>query len=200
MIRVIHSFGVRTNPIGGSSPIAGNIPSLAGDGSSANPPPDMILTWKVLHWTSIQVPNQDGFDGNIINTQSSPLFKNANLHHKEIIIKAMPISAFLVNDVFNADLDAITIYRGINTLENLNKPAIQALLTFLRECITSRLVNYTGTVTPSSVFMEATPPSAHIWGLKKCNTTFPNIYTPRQDPAPASAPTAFLTDINLNIF
>ena len=37
-IRFLHSFGVGTNPIGVSSPISGNILSLAGNGSSDNPP------------------------------------------------------------------------------------------------------------------------------------------------------------------
>ena len=37
-IRVLHSFGVGTNPIGGSFTIVINIISLVGDGSSANPP------------------------------------------------------------------------------------------------------------------------------------------------------------------
>ena len=41
-IRVLHSFGVGTNPIGGYSPIAGKILSLLVDDSSANPPQDMV--------------------------------------------------------------------------------------------------------------------------------------------------------------
>ena len=42
-IWVLHSFVVGTNPIGGSSPISGNILSLVGDVSSAKPPQDMVL-------------------------------------------------------------------------------------------------------------------------------------------------------------
>ena len=52
-IRVLHSFGVGTNPIGGSSTIAGKIISLAGDGSSANPPQAMVFPKEVFHKTSI---------------------------------------------------------------------------------------------------------------------------------------------------
>ena len=42
-IRVVHSFGVETNPIGGSFPIAGKILSLVVDGSSYNPPHSMVF-------------------------------------------------------------------------------------------------------------------------------------------------------------
>ena len=88
----------------------------------------------------------------------------------------------------------------INTLENLAKPAIQALLTFLRGCITSRLVKDTGTFIPSSVFMGSTPPSDFTWVLNKFNITFPTLCTPDQDPGPDSAQPAVSPDINLNLF
>ena len=78
----------------------------------------------------------------------------------------MPICAFLVYDGFDADLDAITIYRRITTLPDLSKPVVQALLTFLCGYMTIRLVNYTGTFIPSSVFKGSTPPGVHTWGLK----------------------------------
>ena len=42
-IRVLHSFGVGTNPIGGSSSIAGNILYLVGNGFSANPSQGIVL-------------------------------------------------------------------------------------------------------------------------------------------------------------
>ena len=48
-IRVLHYFGVGTNPIGGSSPISGNIIFLVGNGSSENPPQAMVLPREVLH-------------------------------------------------------------------------------------------------------------------------------------------------------
>ena len=129
-----------------------------------------------------------------------PLFKNSNLHHEEIIIKAVPISPFLVYDGLNADLDAIAIYRRIKTLENLNKPAIQALLTFICECTTRQLVDYTGNFIPPSVFVEPSPPAASKGGLNKFNTTLPTLCTPRQEPGPASARPAAFPDINLNLF
>ena len=46
--------------------------------------------------------------------------------------------------------------------------------------------------------MEVIPPSARTWVPKKFNTTFPNLFTLYQKPAPAEA-----TDspyINLNLF
>ena len=155
---------------------------------------------EVLHKTSIRVNNQDDFEHKLINTHLSPLFKNSNLQHEEIIIKAMPISAFLVYNGFNADLDAITIQSRINTLDNLNKPSIQALLTFLRGCMTRILVKYMGNFIPSSVFMEYTPLAASKQGLNKFNTTFPNLCTPRQEPYPSSAPSAAFPDINIHLF
>ena len=72
-IRVLHSFGVRTNPIVGSPPIAGKILSLVGDVSSSNPPQSMLLPREVFHKTSIRVTNQDSFEQNFNNTQSFPL-------------------------------------------------------------------------------------------------------------------------------
>ena len=76
----------------------------------------------------------------------------------------MTINSFLVYDGLNTDLDTITIYRRIKTLDNLDEPAIQALLTFLRGCMTSRLVNDTGTFIMYSVFMESKPPADRTWG------------------------------------
>ena len=105
----------------------------------------------------------------ILNTRSttpscSPLFKNTNLTYEGIIIKLIPIIAFLVNNVFDSDIYAINIYRHIKTLDNLYKPAIKALLIFLRGCMTSRMVNDTETFIQSSVFVESTPPAARTWG------------------------------------
>ena len=144
----------------------------------------MVLTKEVFHKTYIRVPDQDTFEWNLINTQAFPFFKNSNLHHKEIILKAIIISIFLVYDSFNSDLDDITIYKCVKILDNLNEPFIQALITFLRGCITSRLVNDTGTFIPSSVFMEATPPLECTWGLKTFNTTLQTLWTPHQEPVP----------------
>ena len=110
----------------------------------------------------------------------------------------MPISAFLVYYGFDTDLDTITIYRPIKTLDNLSKPTVQTLLTFLRVCITRRLVNYKGTFIPSSVFMDSTPPEARTWGLNKFNITFPNLCSSHQEPGPASNPPAESSDIHLN--
>ena len=104
-----------------------------------------------------------------------PLFSNTNLNHEAIILKIVPISAFLVYNGFDADLYAITIYMRIKTLSNLAKPAVQASLTFLPGCMTSRLVNYMGTFIPFSVFMESTPHAARTWGLNKFNITFPTL-------------------------
>ena len=71
-IRVLHSFGVGTNPIGGSSPISGKILSIVGDGFSANPPQAMVLPREVFQKTSIRVPDQDAFEHKLNNTQSFP--------------------------------------------------------------------------------------------------------------------------------
>ena len=152
-IWVLHSFGVGTNPIGRSYPITGKTLSLSGYGLSANPYQAMVLPKEVFYKTSIWVPNQDVFERKLINTQAFHLLKNANHHQKEITPKAITISSLLVHDSFNTDLEAIKIYRRIKTLDNLNKPATQELFTFLRGCMTSRIVNNTGNFIPYSVFM-----------------------------------------------
>ena len=95
-IKLLHYFGVGTNPIGGSYPITGKILPLAGNGSSENPPYAMVLPSEVLHKTSIRVPTQEVFYRKIINSQVFPLFKNTNIYNKEIILKAIIISSFLV--------------------------------------------------------------------------------------------------------
>ena len=140
----------------------------------------------------------------LLNTRSTtprrPPFKNSNLTHEGIIIKIIPISAFLVYDGFYADLDIITIYRLIKTLDNVAEPAIQALFTFLRGCITRRLVNDTGNFIPTSVFMYSTPPVARKWGLNKFNITFPTLWYSHQESGPDSDPPASSQDININFF
>ena len=87
----------------------------------------------------------------------------------------MPIRAFLVYNVFNADLESISIYRRIKTLYNLSEPSIQSLLTFLHGCMTSRLVNDTRTFITSSVFMDSIPPAACTRGINKFNITFTTL-------------------------
>ena len=200
MIRVLHFFGVGTNPIGGSSPIAGKILSLVDDGSSANPPQAMVIPREVIHKTSIWVTDQDSCEHKLNNTQASPLLKNANFTQEAIILKIMPISAFLVYNGFDVDLYAITIYRHTKTLPDLSEPAVQTLLTFLCGCMTSRLVNDTVTFIPSSVFMESTPPAARTWGLNKFNITFPTLCSSHHETGPASASPVSLSDINLKLF
>ena len=112
----------------------------------------------------------------------------------------MPVSAFLVYDGFDADLDTIIIYRRIKTLDNLVKPAIQALLNFLRGCMTSILINDTGTFIPSNVFIDSTPSASHTWGLNKFNINFPTLFSPHKEPGPTSDPPAASPDININSF
>ena len=112
----------------------------------------------------------------------------------------MPISAFLVYNGFDMDIYFITIYRCIKTLDNLAKPAVQALITFLCGCMTSILVNDMGTLIPSSVFMDSTPPTALTWGINKFNITFQTLCSSHQEPGPASDPPAASSDINLNLF
>ena len=58
MIRVLHSFGVGTKPIGVSYPIYGKILSLVGNLLSTNPPQAMLLPREVFHKTSTRVPDQ----------------------------------------------------------------------------------------------------------------------------------------------
>ena len=186
-IRVLHSFVVGTNPIGGSYPISGNILSLVGNGSYDSPPQAMVLPREVFHKTSIWIPDQDYFEHKLNNTQAFPLKKNANLTHEAIILKIMPISAFRVYDGFDAELDTITIYRRIKNLPDLSELDFQELLTFLRDCMTSRLVNDTGNFIPSSVFMDSTPPAARTWGINKFNINFTTICSSHQEPGPASA-------------
>ena len=91
----------------------------------------MVLPRKVFHKTSIQVPDQDDFDHKLKNTQALPLQKNTNLTHEGIVIKIIPISAILVLYGFDTDLDYIIIYRRIKNRDNLDTPAIHALLTYL---------------------------------------------------------------------
>ena len=117
-IRVIRFFGVVTNPIGVSSPISGKILSIASDGSSKNLPHIMVLQRGVFHKTSIWVPTQEAFDFKIINSQAFPIFKNTNVYNEDIILKAISIGVLLVYDGFNADLDSITIYKRVNTLDH----------------------------------------------------------------------------------
>ena len=199
-IRVLHSFGIGTNPIGGSYPISGKIISLVGDVSPANDPQDMVFPRELFHKTSIRLPNQDDFEHDLNNTQSLPLKKNPNFTHEGIVINIMPVSAFLVYDGFDADLDTIIIYRRIKTLDNLVKPAIQALLNFLRGCMTSILINDTGTFIPSNVFIDSTPSASHTWGLNKFNINFPTLFSPHKEPGPTSDPPAASPDININLF
>ena len=87
----------------------------------------------------------------------------------------MLISSFLDYDGFDVNLDAITIYRRIKILPDLSKPAVQALHTFLRGCMASRMVNGTGTFILSRIFMESILPSVRTWGLNKFNITFTTI-------------------------
>ena len=199
-IRVLHYFGVGTNPIGGSSPITKKILSLVGNVSSDNPHQAMVLPREVFRKNSIRVPHQNDFEPKLIHTQSFPPFFNENFTHEGIILKIIPISDFLVYNGFDADLDAINIYRCIKNPYNLAKPAIRALLTFLRGCMTSILVNDTVTFIPSSVFMKSTPPSACKLWLNKLNITFPTVFTPHQEPVPASDPPVASRDNNLNLF
>ena len=77
-IRVLHSFGVETNPIGGSSPINVNTFSLAGYDSYTNPPQSMVLPRDFFHKTSIWVPDKYSFERRLIHTQSSPLLKKTH--------------------------------------------------------------------------------------------------------------------------
>ena len=112
----------------------------------------------------------------------------------------MPISAFLVYNGFDTDLDSIIIYRCIKTLYNLAKLTVQALLTFLCGCMTSRLVNDTRTFILSSVCMDSTPPASCTLDINKFNITFTTLCSSHQEPGSDLAPPAASSDIKSNLF
>ena len=101
----------------------GKIFYLADYGSPKNPLQAVVLPREFFHKKSIQVPTQEAFDRKIIISQAFTIFKNANVHNEEIILKAMSIGAFLVYYGFNIDLDDITIYKCVKTrITKKNRP------------------------------------------------------------------------------
>ena len=91
----------------------------------------MVLPREVLHKTYTWLPNQEDLDQKIITSQAFQLFKNANVHNEEIILKEIPIGALLVYNGYNTDLESITIYKCVKNLYHQDKPATQALLNLL---------------------------------------------------------------------
>ena len=130
-------------------------------------------------------------------TSVSPLQEHKCPQQQKNVLKEMPIGAFLVYDDFNIYLDSITIIKHVKTLDHQYEPVIQKILTFRQRCMIIRLVNNMGTLIPSILFMETTTPKAHTWVLNKYITTFPNMFTPHQEPAPYASTTSLYLNINM---
>ena len=194
-IRVIHSLGFGTSPIGRVSPVANKILALTGDGDAMNPPAVMVLPSDMVETVNCLTPTNEEFATKMAEpgNASFPWFKNASLTNNSSFIKIMPIPAFLVYDGFDKDLDAVTVYKRVHALANLEEPNMLALSSFLRGCMTSRLKHDVNTYAASQVFMAAPPPTARSWGVQKLSASFPALArAPMPSPSLGTDPNAAL--------
>ena len=140
-VRVIHSLGFGTSPIGRVSLVANKILALKGNGDAMNPPAVMVSPKDMVETVNCLTPTNEEFKTKMAEpgNASYPWFKNANLVNNSSFVKIMPIPAFLVYDGFEMDIDAVTVYKCVHALANLDETNMLALLSFLRGCMTSRL-------------------------------------------------------------
>ena len=111
MIRIVHSSGFSTNPIGQVSPITTHLLTLTGDGSDVNPPQALILPQEITRPLEIRIPTDNELNTNILTATQFPLFKNTNVNARALVPKLMSIITFLVYDGFEQDLNAVTVYK-----------------------------------------------------------------------------------------
>ena len=177
MIRIVHSIGYGTNPIGQVSPIANHILTLTGDGSTANPPQALILPQETATPIDIRVPSEAEFNTKILTNTQFALFKNNDVNARAKVPKLMPIITFLVYDGFDMDLDAVTIYKRVQNLHNQQDPHVQAMLHFLRGCMTKRYKTNKDPTTfvDASYFLANPHPTAREWALRKFHESFPAL-------------------------
>ena len=118
MIRIVHSLGFGTNPIGQVSPIATCMLTLTRDGSAANPPQALILPQEIASLLEIRIPTDNEFNTKILTATQFPLIKNTDVNTRAIVPKIMPIITFLVYDNFDQDLDTVSVYKRVQNLHN----------------------------------------------------------------------------------
>ena len=164
---MINSLGFGNSPIGRVSLVANKILVLTGD--AMNPPVVMVLPKDMVETVNSLTPTNEELKTKMAEpgNASYPWFKNANLANNSSFIKIMPIPAFLVYDGFEIDIDAVTVYKRVHALANLDEPNMLALSSFLRVCMTIRLKNDVNTDAASQVFMAAPPPTVRGWGVQK---------------------------------
>ena len=176
-VRIVHSLGFGTNPIGDVSPIANHVLTLTGDGSTATPPQVLLLPNESADLIEIRIPSEPEFNAKISSTSRFPLFRNADVHETAITPKIMPIITFLVYDGFDQDLDAIVVYKRVQNLHNQQDPYVQGMLKFLRGCMTKRNKGSRdpSTYVSETYFMANPHNKAKEWGLHKFHELFPQL-------------------------
>ena len=177
MIRIVHSLGFGTNPIGQVSPIATHVLTLTGDGSAQNPPQALILPQEITTPLEIRIPTDNEFNTKILTSTQFPLFKNTDVNARATVPKIMPIITFLVYDGFEQDLDAVTVYKRVQNLHNQTEPHVQAMLQFLRGCMVKRYKTNKDPTTyvDPKIFFANQHPVAPEWALRKFQATFPSL-------------------------
>ena len=174
-VRVIHSIGFGTSPIGGSSPVENRILAMSLDGEASRPPQVIVLPRRMTDVREVKTPGTQDFENKFLeaNGTSYPMFKNANLTVSFPLLKIIPIPAYLVYDGFEKDLDAVTVYKRVKALLTTDDPYIASILSFLRACTTSRNKDDNSTYDSTDTFMAAVPAVANTWGLQKFKTLYP---------------------------
>ena len=112
-VRIVHSLGFSTNPIGEISPIANHVLTLTGNDTVATPPQALILPKEIADPLEICIPSEEEFNTKILQTWRYPLFRNADVLEIVITPKIMPIIPLLVYDRFDQDLDAVVVYKRV---------------------------------------------------------------------------------------
>ena len=176
-VRIVHSLGFGTNPIGEVSPIANHVLTLTGDGSTATPPQVLTLPKDIADLIEIRIPSENEFNTKILTTSRYPLFRNADVPETVITPKIMPIITFLVYDGFDQDLDAVVVYKRVQNLHNQQDPYVQGVLKYLRGCMTKRNKGSRdpSTYVPENYFMANPHTRAKEWGLHKFHERFPAL-------------------------
>ena len=180
LVKVVHSVGVGTSPIGETpTQVDGKLLFLHGDGNQEfGPPQPLCLPESMAEKKTMAVMTEVQFYNTITSkgaTYTYPLLAKSNGTNSEQTTQMAPIPPYLVYDGFEKDLDTALVLERILNFSTETSNMLTHLHKCLRACLPSHNVGDNKPNVGNNELAAAPSMAAQRWAKYKFSKCFPAL-------------------------
>lgn len=208
MIQVVFGLGFGTAPTGSSSPIAGKMLALHGDGDATMGPPNVLTFDQTFALSTEKLITPTDTEIQALLTSQGPQFgkhlvRPLNLQPSEDIYRVAPVPAYLVYDGLLKNLSAAEVYERL-LLSAHRSPMLNHARTFCRAILVGPLRKNDPTGSLDTMdWLKMPSREAKTWRKHRIEAILPTLFppTPPMTPPnpPITPPTVGITNTTPNI-